>query len=139
MVSWGLLSWPCPLPAPCAPAASSLVGQQEKLKSPWLYVSTSPQHLKHRCVISIILILNPKHNTIPATRRKNNSIPAEARTLVTLLSLLPLPLFSQLDTLLRSGVTWGLLVHPQILQYFGGGDKIYHHCNTSQRFLTTVD
>ena len=35
---------------------------------------------KHPCVINILLILNPKHNTIPATRKKINSVPAEART-----------------------------------------------------------
>ena len=29
---------------------------------------------------SIIFILNPKHSTIPTTRKKLNSIPAETRT-----------------------------------------------------------
>ena len=31
-------------------------------------------------VINILLILNPKHSTVPATRKKVNSIPAETRT-----------------------------------------------------------
>lgn len=33
---------------------------------------------KNQCVISIILALNPKHSTVPATGEKNNSIPARA-------------------------------------------------------------
>ena len=64
------LSWLCPLPASCAPSACSLAGHHEKLNSPWLHVSTVLQQLKHWCVISIILILNPKHGTISATRKK---------------------------------------------------------------------
>ncbi|KAF1441678.1 V-type proton ATPase subunit S1, partial [Spheniscus demersus] len=39
------------------------------------------QQLKHRCVINIVLTLNPKHSTVPATRKKINSIPVETRTL----------------------------------------------------------
>ncbi|KAK4829726.1 hypothetical protein QYF61_006187 [Mycteria americana] len=42
--------------------------------------SLTSQQLKHQCVINIILILNPKHSTTPATRKKINSIPAETRT-----------------------------------------------------------
>jgi len=37
--------------------------------------------IKHQCVINIILILDPKHSTTPATRKKINSIPTETRTL----------------------------------------------------------
>ena len=78
--SLGQLSQLCPLPASCAPPASLLAGQYEKLKSPWLRISTAQQQLKHQCVINVILILNPKRNTIPATRNKINSTPAETRT-----------------------------------------------------------
>ena len=35
--------------------------QHRKLKCPWLCAVTAQQQLKHRCVINIILILNPKH------------------------------------------------------------------------------
>ncbi|KAK4827993.1 hypothetical protein QYF61_022695 [Mycteria americana] len=38
------------------------------------------QHWSSQCVINIMLILNPKQSTIPATRKKINSIPAETRT-----------------------------------------------------------
>ena len=36
--------------------------------------------LKHQRVINVILTLNPKHSTVPATKKKINSIPAEIRT-----------------------------------------------------------
>lgn len=35
---------------------------------------------KHQCVTDIVLILNPKHNTIAGTRKKIDSIPGETRT-----------------------------------------------------------
>ena len=80
LASLGQLPWVCPLPAPAAPPACPLAGQSKKLENPWLSVSTALQQLKHQCDINIILILNPKHSTLPATRRKINSILAEART-----------------------------------------------------------
>lgn len=66
--------------APCATPACPLAGQCEKLKSPWLSVSTALQQLQHRCVLSIILTLNPKHVNIPDARKKINSVPAKHRT-----------------------------------------------------------
>ena len=57
LATLGQLSWVCPLPAPAAPLAYLLAGQSEKLKSPWLGVSTALQQLKHQCVINVILIL----------------------------------------------------------------------------------
>lgn len=68
-------------PAPHgAPSASSLAGENEELKSYWLYVSTALQQLKYPSIISIILFLNPKHSTVAATRKKINYILAETRT-----------------------------------------------------------
>ena len=81
IVSLGHLSCLCPLPAFCAPPAFSLAGYHEKLKRPWLSVSTALQQVEHQCVFSIILILNPKHTTMPTTRRKINSVPAKIKTL----------------------------------------------------------
>lgn len=54
LASVGQLSWFCPHPAPCAPPASSLLGQHEKLKSPWLSISTALKQCKilvcyHHC------------------------------------------------------------------------------------------
>lgn len=43
-------------------------------------VSTSKKQLKHRCVINLIFILNPRGNSISTTRKKINSTPAESRT-----------------------------------------------------------
>jgi len=43
LVSWGQLSWLCPLPTPCASSAHSLVGWCERQKRPWLCVSTAQQ------------------------------------------------------------------------------------------------
>lgn len=53
-------------------------GKCEKLKNPSFSVSIAKQQLKHLCVVKIILIFNPKHSTISATKRK--IIPAETRT-----------------------------------------------------------
>lgn len=61
------------------PPASSLAEQCEKPKSPWLCVSTALQQIKHHLVFIIVLILYPKHNTIPANRRTIDSIPDETR------------------------------------------------------------
>lgn len=52
----------------------------EKLKSSWLKVSTAKQQLRHQCIINVILKLNPKHSTMPATRKKITFIPAQNRT-----------------------------------------------------------
>jgi len=59
---------------------------------------TAEQQLKYQCVINIIVILNAKHSTIPATKKKNNTIPDETRTVSTPYSILsmscPGPLFA---------------------------------------------
>ena len=87
VIWYGIFLWPVWVtvlavspPSFLCPPAYSLVGWGEKLKSPWLSVNTAQQQLKHQCVINIILILNPNHITVPATRKKINSIPAETRT-----------------------------------------------------------
>ena len=46
----------------------------------WLSVSTDQQQLKHSCVISMIFLLNPKHRTIPATRKETDPNSATAIT-----------------------------------------------------------
>lgn len=43
-------------------------------------VSTAEQHLKHLCINNIILRRNPKHRTVPLTRKEANSIPAKTMT-----------------------------------------------------------
>lgn len=68
-------------PGSCAPPAFSMAGQYVKLKGPWFSVSTAQKQLKHQCGVSIILILNPDHSTIPATRKKINFIPSETTTM----------------------------------------------------------
>lgn len=65
--------------ARCAHPTFLLAGQHQKLKRPWLWVSTAVQ-LNHQCHISIIFILNPNYSIIPATRRKFNSVTGETRT-----------------------------------------------------------
>ena len=60
-----------------------LLAEHGKLKSPWPKISATQQQLKHRNVINIILTLNPKHSTVPATKKKVNSVPAETRTIST--------------------------------------------------------
>ena len=63
-------------PASSVPV-SLLAGQCEKLKSHWL-LSTAQEQLTW-CIIYIIPILNPKHNTVPTNRMKIHSIPAKIR------------------------------------------------------------
>lgn len=41
-------------------------------RSACLRVSTAQQHTKHHCAINSILILHPKHGTVPSTKKKNN-------------------------------------------------------------------
>lgn len=72
LVSLGHLCWFCLLPASSAPHFS-LAGQCEELKCPWLCKPCSAIP-KHWVVINIILILNPKHGTLPATEKKISSI-----------------------------------------------------------------
>jgi len=54
----GHLSWVWPLPALTAPPACLLAGQSKRLRCPWLSISTALQQLKHRGVISTLLILS---------------------------------------------------------------------------------
>lgn len=57
-----------------------LLPEHGKLKNPGLRVSTAQQLPKYQCVTNIILILNPKHSTVPAAWKKSNSpTPAESR------------------------------------------------------------
>uniref|UniRef100_A0A493U2L1 Zinc finger protein 365 n=1 Tax=Anas platyrhynchos platyrhynchos TaxID=8840 RepID=A0A493U2L1_ANAPP len=58
LASLGHLSWVCPLPALTAPPACPLAGQSKRLRCPWLSISTALQQLKHRGVISTLLILS---------------------------------------------------------------------------------
>lgn len=52
----------------------------QKTEKSRLMVTTTQQQLKHQHIlINIILILNLKHSTVPATKEKINSIPAEIR------------------------------------------------------------
>lgn len=62
---------------------TSLSAEHEKLKTPWLRVSTSWQQLKHHHVINITVILNPKYSTVLGTRKKITLISAETRTVST--------------------------------------------------------
>lgn len=63
----------CPLPNPCAPPAFLLSGHETLKSLDLIYVLLS-NNLKLQCVIKIILMLNPNHNTIASTRKKMNSI-----------------------------------------------------------------
>lgn len=73
----------CPLPTFCAAPALPLAGHHEELKSPWLSVNTPQWQPKHQCLINVILILHPKHSAVPATQKKNISISAKIRTIIS--------------------------------------------------------
>lgn len=78
-VSHHLLTYAQPVPVVFPPRSlciprSLLAGLQEKLGSPTVCtasvsnsVSTVQQQLEHWCAIKIILVLNQKHSTMPAT------------------------------------------------------------------------
>lgn len=80
LTTLGQLSWIYSLPAPCAPPTPLVVGQHEKLKSPWLCAKTVQQKIKHQHVIYIILIQNPE-DTLLATMKKIDFIPVKPRRL----------------------------------------------------------
>lgn len=82
LTSLGQLCWLYPPSASCAPPAILLAVLHKNLKSPWLSVNTALQQLEHWCVIDTVLIRNPKHRIIPATRKKMNFIPSETRTVL---------------------------------------------------------
>lgn len=67
LASLAHLSWLCPLSVSHTPAHGQEHG---KLASPWFWGSNTQQKLKHQWVIIVILILNSKHSTVTATRKK---------------------------------------------------------------------
>ena len=76
LASWDQLSWLCSL----LPWLLVHPAEHGELKKSLTSTSTTQQQLRHQRVTNITLILNPKHSTVPATRRKINSVPAETRT-----------------------------------------------------------
>ena len=85
---------------------TSFLAEHGKLQSPWLSVSTAQQQLKHQCIINIMLILNPKHSTIPATRKKINSVPAENKTVTN-------TMFGTNPNHSTTGLLWRTLIPSQ--------------------------
>ena len=78
------LSWLCPLPSRLlVPSRAWEAGK------PLTSTSTAQQQPKHRCVISIVFILSPKHSTRPAAVKEINSIPAKTMTDCNLDKALP--------------------------------------------------
>lgn len=75
LASVGHPSWLCPPISMCIPSPS-VAAQQQKLRCPWLSVSTV-QQLKYGCVSNVISSLHPKHSAEPATRKKVNSTSAK--------------------------------------------------------------
>jgi len=67
--AWGMVLYP--LSNLCAPGLLTGRAAQEA-EMPLALCSAAQRQLKHQCVINIILILNPKHSTILAIRKKIN-------------------------------------------------------------------
>lgn len=57
--------------------ASTLKRRLEKQKNPCLRVNTALLLIKCQCSFTIIFIKNSEHNTMPATKTKTNSVPAQ--------------------------------------------------------------
>lgn len=77
---YGVPLWPVWVSSPgcvlfhssCSPS-SWLGGQREKLKCPWLSVSTALQQLKYQCAVNTVLVTSPKHRAIEVAMNKINS------------------------------------------------------------------
>lgn len=83
MVSLDQLSWLHPLPDSCTPSTFLLGGQSGKKRKPWFCASTVQQPPKHGYVINTLLVTNPKHSMIQATKReKKNSVPPRPSTTI---------------------------------------------------------
>lgn len=80
LVSWDQLPCLCVLTTCYVPPALPLVGHKPP-KNPWHNISTAQQHLQQQGVTNIILILNPKHSIIPATRKEPRSQPKQGQML----------------------------------------------------------
>lgn len=58
------------------PPSFSQRGQSELKRKPWYCASTIQQEPKHQCVISTVLVPNPKHSIIQSATKKVNFITA---------------------------------------------------------------
>lgn len=67
------ISCPGCVPSQLCLGGTSLAGEHEKLKSPWLCVNAALQQQKHWCVISIAFTQNSKQSNTPATKKKITS------------------------------------------------------------------
>lgn len=59
---------------------TSSLAEDETVKSPWFGVSAAEWQPKQKHVINIILVLNPQHSTVSATKNTINFISAITRT-----------------------------------------------------------
>lgn len=78
---FGQLFWSCSLQL----LVHFQLAEHGILQNPFLEVNMTQQQIKHQHVTGNNLILNPKHRTIPATRKEINSIPGEIRTITTII------------------------------------------------------
>lgn len=86
-VNWGQLPQLCLFPTSCASPAYLLgwqsrknFKQKKKLIPPQCCSSIVQLHLNHWCFINIVLITNPKHNTVQVAVKKIKLIPARSST-----------------------------------------------------------
>lgn len=123
LASLGQLSCICPLPAlcapPCSPLAGRAVGEPEKTETALALCSTAWQQVKHHCVISIVLLLKPKHGTTPGTRKENNTVQAETNIH---------SLFHTVHIMLRSHSFLYVLIHEHHALLF----DVYTHISFSR-------
>lgn len=75
---WGQPMWLCP--SQLLMPSSLLTGRACKDESPCPSKKTTWQQLKHQCAINVILILNPKHSTVPTITKKADPVPVETGT-----------------------------------------------------------
>lgn len=69
---------------------ASWLAEPGTLKNLLLRANATQQQVKHQQVISNDLTLNPKHRTVPATKKETNSIPVEIR-IITKIIISPAP------------------------------------------------
>lgn len=106
----------CP---PRSPLAGRAVGEPEKTETALALCSTAWQQVKHHCVISIVLLLKPKHGTTPGTRKENNTVQAETNIH---------SLFHTVHIMLRSHSFLYVLIHEHHALLF----DVYTHISFSR-------
>lgn len=108
LVSWGQLSWLCPISATSAHPSSLLLGLSERQKNHQPCASIAQRYQKHSCVINTVSSPDAKHCPMLARRRK--IIPAKSSSFCIAYSLKKVSIFWFVSHLLFV-YSWNVFPH----------------------------